>query len=135
MFARDGVTYEFHHMGIPTSEEKPGERYSARFGMYTSDSDCGIARVQWHRFESDSPVHLLIRSVPHPAFKVSDLAKAVEGCKLLLGPYEPIEGFQVAIIEDGGMPVELIETRLADEEVWGRAKAAQRTSLYNQPGE
>ena len=40
MFTHDGVTYEFHHLGIPTNEVRPGERFSAKFGMYTSDSNC-----------------------------------------------------------------------------------------------
>ena len=43
-------------------------------------------------------------------------------CKLLLEPYEPIAGYRVAIIEDGGIPVELVQTTLTDDEIWGRAK-------------
>ena len=134
MFVRNGVTYEFHHLGIPTTETKPGERYSAKFGMYTSDSECTTARIQWHRFEAGSPLDPLLRSLPHPAFKVSDLARAIEGFAVLLGPYEPVEGFHVAIIEDAGMPVELIETSLSDEEIWGRAGSGLHASLYEQPG-
>jgi len=45
---------------------------------------------------------------------------------VLLGPYEPIEGFRVAIIEDGGMPIELIQTLLTDDEIWERAKKNTR---------
>jgi hypothetical protein len=33
MFMRNGVQYTFHHMGIPTREIKPDERYNSRFGM------------------------------------------------------------------------------------------------------
>ena len=91
--------------------------------MYTSDSDCELVRVQWHRFKPDSTLHPLIRTMPHPAFKVDDLDQAISGCKLLLAPYEPIAGFRVAIIEDGGVPIELIQTNLSDEEIWNRAKA------------
>lgn len=40
------------------------------------------------------------------------------GCHVLMGPYEPVPGFRVAIIEDGGCPIELIETILLDEELW-----------------
>ena len=123
MFIRNGVQYTFHHLGIPTREVKPDERYSARFGMYTSDSSCSVIRVQWHRFEPDSCLDPLIRTVPHAAFKVSDLMKAIEGHRILLGPYEPIEGFRVVIIEDGGIPVEFIETALSDDEIWKRAKS------------
>ncbi|PHV10098.1 VOC family protein [Chitinimonas sp. BJB300] len=130
MFVRDGVSYEFHHMGIPTSEIRANERYSAKFGMYTSDSDCQLARIQYHRYEDDSCLHPLIRTVPHPAFKVDDLDLALENQTLLLGPYEPIDGFRVAIIVDGGMPVELIQTKLTDDEIWGCAQLGQQASLY-----
>ena len=43
--------------------------------------------------------------------------------QLLLGPYEPFSGFMVAIIEDEVVPIELIETALSDEEVFGEPKA------------
>jgi hypothetical protein len=98
--------------------------------MHTSDSECGLARVQWHRFAPDSPLDPLIRSVPHPAFNVSNLDAAVAGHKLLLEPYEPIEGYRVAMIEDGGIPIELIQTQLSDDEIWGRAARGERTSIY-----
>jgi hypothetical protein len=132
MFIRDGVTYEFHHLGIPTNEARPGERYSARFDMYTSDSDCQLLHIQYHRFAADSSLDPLIRSLPHPAFKVDNLDRAVVDRKLLLGPFEPITGYRVAIIDDGGMPVELIETTLTDEEIWGRATNGKHTSIYGE---
>lgn len=122
------IRYEFHHMGIPTEEVRAGETYSEAAGMFTSDNP-GRFRIQWHRFKPKSPLHPLIRSVPHPAFKVADLREAVAGEEVLLGPYEPIDGYFVAIINDGGVPVELIQTDLSDEEIWGRAKAGQG-SLY-----
>jgi hypothetical protein len=74
----------------------------------------------------------LVRSLPHPAFKVDNLDRAVVNRKLLLGPYEPITGYRVAIIDDGGMPVELIETTLTDEEIWGRATNGKHTSIYGE---
>ena len=121
----NGMEASFHHLGIPTTEARPEERFSRRFGMYTSDSPCGLIRIQWHRFEPDSPLHRLIRTLPHVAFKVADLDRAIEGLQLLLGPYEPIPGFRVAIIEDGGHPIELIQTSLTDEELWQRAKSGR----------
>jgi hypothetical protein len=120
----NGMKVSFHHMGIPTTERRPGERFSKIFGMYTSDSDCRTLRIQWHRFESTSCLHPLIRTVPHVAFRVADLDRAIAGCNVLLGPYEPIADFRVAIIEDGGQPIELVETTLTDEELWRRAETA-----------
>jgi hypothetical protein len=130
MFTRNGVTYEFHHIGMPTDEVREGERYSPMFGMYTSDAASEIVRVQYHRFEAGSTLHPLVRRVPHMAFKVDLLDRAVQGKTILLGPYEPIDGYRVAIVEDGGVPIELIETTLTDDEIWGRARDGRQASLY-----
>jgi hypothetical protein len=122
MFEVEGVTYEFHHLGIPTPSERPGERYSDVYAMYTSDDPCRLARVQWHRFEPESPLHPLLKSAPHPAFKVSYLERAIAGKKVILGPYEPVAGYRVAAIEDGGIAIEFIETDLSDDEIWSRRR-------------
>ena len=128
----NGVECTFHHLGIPTTEARPGERYSELFKLHTSDSQCGLMRVQFHRYEPGSPMHPLIQTLPHAAFKVPDLKRAIEGRTLLLGPYEPIPGVQVAIIEDGGHPIELIQTTLTEEEVWA---PRQRDTLLYGPAE
>jgi hypothetical protein len=130
MFIADGVEYEFHHLGIPTQRELEHPRFSERLGMYTSDSECRLARVQWHRFTDESEIDPQIRTLPHLAFKVSDLDRAVAGRRLLFGPYEPIAGFRVAMNEDGGMPVELIQTTLSDDQMWHRAREGTGTLIY-----
>lgn len=113
--------HRYHHMGIPTTEVRPNEKFSEAFGMYTSDVD-GNFRIQYHRFTDDSPLHPLIKTVPHVGIQVDNLEEAVEGYEILLGIYEPIPGYRVAIINDGGVPVELIETNLTPSELWGKAK-------------
>ena len=92
--------------------------------MYTSGGeDPAGFRIQFHRFEPGSCLHPLIQSTPHVAFQVDDLAAAVADEQVLLGPYEPFSGFKVAIIEEDGIPIELIETDLSDDEIWGEPKA------------
>ena len=125
---KKNVHYEFHHLGIPVCDGKTSGLFSEKAGMYTEDNP-GKVRVQWHRFTEDSPLHPLIRTVPHVAFKVASLQEAIRGETLILGPYEPVDGFYVAMIDDAGVPVELIETTLTDEEVWARARAG-KGSLY-----
>ncbi|RRJ67259.1 hypothetical protein EHV15_33285 [Paenibacillus oralis] len=125
---KNGIRYEFHHAGIPTTEIRPNEKYSESTKMYTSDNE-GNFRIQWHRFEADSPLHPLLKNLPHVAFKVNDLKAAIDGEEVLLGPYEPIDDYWVAVINDGGVPVELIQTSLSDDELWGRAEKGQG-SLY-----
>lgn len=122
------ITYTFHHFGIPLQDGRSEGIYSEKAGMYTADNP-GKFRIQWHRFTPDSPLHPLLKTVPHVAFKVSSLTRAIEGEEVILGPYEPIDGYFVAVINDNGVPVELIETQLSDEELWGRARSGQG-SLY-----
>jgi hypothetical protein len=48
----------------------------------------------------------------------ANLEAAIAGYNLLLAPYEPIPGFRVAVIEDSGCPIELVQTSLDDAELW-----------------
>ncbi|EPY5324295.1 hypothetical protein ACXDTH_004994 [Klebsiella variicola] len=58
--------------------------------MYTTDNP-GKFKVQWHRFTDDSPLHQLLKTVPHVAFKVDDLSAAICDEEVILGPYEPFD--------------------------------------------
>jgi hypothetical protein len=111
------VTYEYNHTGIPTKEIKEGERYSSAFKMYVTKGHNEF-RIQWHRYEEGCPLHPLIQTVPHIAFKVNSIDEAIKGKKVLLEPYFPLEGFRVAMVEIEGAPVEFIETELSDEDIW-----------------
>jgi len=123
-----GINYEFHHFGIPVQDGNHEGSFSEKAGMYTADNP-GKFRVQWHRFTDDSPLHPLLKTVPHVAFKVNNLSAAIKGEEIILGPYEPIDGYWVAVINDAGVPIELIETTLSDDEIWNRARSG-RGSLY-----
>lgn len=116
------MNYKFHHIGIPTTQQREGEVYSSTFKMYTSNGEDKNLRVQYHRFEEGSSLHPLIKTMTHVAFKVDSIDEAIIGKPLLLGPYYPFEGFRVAIVEINGMPIEFIETSLSEEEIWSGPK-------------
>jgi hypothetical protein len=103
--------WRYHHIGIPTDVPRPGEYYLEQFKMYVSAFETSPCGIQWMRFEPDSPVHALIKSVPHIAFEVDDLQAAIEGKEILTPPNSPSEGVTVAMILDSGAPVELLEFR------------------------
>ena len=63
------------------------------------------------RFEPDSPVHALVKSVPHIAFEVDDLQSAIAGKQILTEPNSPSKSVMVALILDIGAPIELLEFR------------------------
>lgn len=127
---RPGVTYLLHHIGIPTDKTLPNERYAAKFGMYTVDDLSGPIPIQWHRFDADSPLAPLLQHRPHIAYKVDNLLAAIEGHVIILGPYEPIDDYHVAVIDNAGVPIELIQTSLPDAEIWDRAQSGRNSLLY-----
>jgi len=103
--------WRYHHVGIPTREPRAGERYLTHFGMYVSGFEASPYGVEWMRFDPDSPISELIRTVPHVAFEVDDLDAEIVGKELLGEVSEPSDGVRVAMIVDNGAPVELIEFR------------------------
>jgi hypothetical protein len=101
--------WRYHHIGIPTNQPRPGEKYIPDYGMYVSGFETSPYGIEWMRFEKNSPISDLIKRVPHIAFEVDDLDKEVEGKELLGEISSPSIGTRVAMIIDNGAPVELIE--------------------------
>jgi hypothetical protein len=101
--------WRFHHMGIPTDTPRPGEQYLEKLKMYVSGFQTSPYGIEWMRFEQDSPVSELVKTVPHLAFEVDDLEIALEGKKLMSEIGSPSEGVRVAMIIDNDAPVELLE--------------------------
>ena len=79
--------------------------------MYVSGFRFSPYGVQWMRFEADCPLPEVIKTVPHVAFEVDDLAMALEGKEILIQPNSPAAGLMVAMIIADGAPVELMEFR------------------------
>jgi len=103
--------WRYHHMGIPTSIPRPGERYLAHLKFYVSGFETSSYGVEWMRFDADCQISEIIRTTPHIAFEVDDLDKAIEGLSLLGDISSPSDGTRVAMIIDNGVPIELIEFR------------------------
>lgn len=110
---------KFHHYGIPTQEKRVDESFVeiGDFKFYSTPFEGNKWHIQWHRFPEGHGLPELITKVPHIAFQVDDLDAEIKGCKVLLSPYSPLKGFRVAIIEEQGVPIELVETSLTDEEI------------------
>ena len=99
----------YHHIGIPTNIERPDETYIERFKVYVSGYETSPYGVEWMRFESDSPLPELVKTVPHVAFEVDDLGAELAGKELLIEPNSPSEGVRVAFIVEDGAPIEFIQ--------------------------
>ncbi|NWK54699.1 hypothetical protein HW115_03690 [Verrucomicrobiaceae bacterium N1E253] len=100
---------EFNHVGIPTTFEREGETYLEDAKLYITDFANHPYKIEWLRFEEDSPMPEILKTTAHVAYMVDDLEKAMEGKQTLLEPFEPMEGLRVAFILDDGAPVEFMQ--------------------------
>lgn len=99
---------KYHHVGIPTTEERPGEVFLEEFGMSIVGFENSAYGVEWLRFESDSPLPELVKTVAHVAFVVDDIEKAIEGKEVLIEPNSSSPGVLVAFIVENGAPIEFL---------------------------
>ena len=100
---------KYHHLGIPTDIPRKGETYLEKFKVFATDHESNPYGIQWMRYEPGSPLPELVKTVPHVAFKVDNLEKALEGKEILIEPNSPSEGVTVAFIVDDGAPVEFLQ--------------------------
>lgn len=103
--------WKYHHIGIPTNNVMPNEKYLPQFKFYVSGFGKSPFGIEWMRFEKDSPIDKLIQTVPHVAFEVEDLDFELQkrDFKILAEPNPPSDGVRAAMIEHNGAPIELIE--------------------------
>ena len=98
----------FNHVGIPTTGRFAGEIDLPHLQMTVSDHEANPYGIQWQRYWEGAPYPDLVKTVPHVAFEVDDLAAALAGQQVLIEPNQPSEGLTVAFIVVAGAPVELM---------------------------
>jgi hypothetical protein len=99
----------YHHLGIPTTMPQPGETYLEALKTFCTDHESNRFGIQWMRFEADCPLPGLVKTIPHVAFEVDNLAEALQGQELLIEPNSPSDGVTVAFVVCDGVPVEFLE--------------------------
>ncbi len=100
---------QFDHIGIVTTEEKPGQIFIEPTRVWITDFQKHPYRVEWLRYEPDTPVTGPVRDMPHVAFRVESIAEASKGMKVLLEPFDAgiaVVGFYQT---DDGAVVEFME--------------------------
>jgi hypothetical protein len=107
--APGGTIRRYHHLGIPTTEPRPGERYLPHLKVHVCGYETSPYRIEWMRFDPDCDVPDLVRTVPHVAFEVDDLEAELVGKEVIIAPNSPSNGVRVAFIVDNGAPVEFLE--------------------------
>ena len=100
---------KYHHIGIPTNKPQENEAYLEKFKLYLSGFETSPYGVEWMRFEVDSPLPELIRTVAHVGFVVDDLEEAIAGKEILIEPNRVSDSLTIAFIVDNGAPVEFLQ--------------------------
>ena len=109
----------FDHVGIPTEVVRPGERWVESTRVWVTSPRDHPFHVEWLRYEPDSPVTGVLRTDPHVAYRVDDLAHALRGHDVVLEPFDVGGGFvTVAFVEVDGAAVELMQYADPEEEGW-----------------
>ncbi|MHC4201678.1 MAG: VOC family protein [Planctomycetota bacterium] len=102
---------ELHHIGIPTDKKQENEGYLEGGKVFFTDPEKSPNKIEWLRFEADSPMPELLRTVTHIAYKVPDLAEAIKGKEILIEPFDPFEGRTIAFVIEEGAPIELLQDK------------------------
>jgi hypothetical protein len=101
---------EFSHVGIVTDQKQPGEVFVPATKVWITDFLKHPFKVEWLRFEPDSPVTGPVRTQPHVAYRVPSIKEASRGMKVLIEPFQPLPGLRVGFYESvDGAVVEFME--------------------------
>ena len=111
----------FDHVGIPTTSRQGGEMYVEATKVWVTDPALHPHRVEFLRFEPDSPVHGPVRDLPHIAFRVEKLEPELEGTEVLLGPFYATDTLRVVFVLKDGAVFEFMENSAAGH--WFRTPA------------
>jgi catechol 2,3-dioxygenase-like lactoylglutathione lyase family enzyme len=103
------MVMQFDHLGMITTEKKGDEMYVAASKVWVTDFQNHPFRIEWLRYESDSPVTGPVRELPHAAFRVDSIAEASRGLKVLIEPFDAGIATVAFFQTDDGAIVELME--------------------------
>ncbi|MGH7490205.1 MAG: hypothetical protein ACREMY_32050 [bacterium] len=113
---------EFDHIGIITTEQHPDESWVPFAEVWVTNPRLHPQRIEYLRARNPPQVDpketglWKLWNLPHVAYRVDNLAAAIEGEELIIGPFEPGEFGSVAFVHKDGAVIEYMEyTRL---DVW-----------------
>jgi hypothetical protein len=110
----------YHHLGIPTNRALPEADYVPEYKMYASGYRQSPYGIEWMKFDPGCPLPEIVKTVPHVAFVVDDLAEEIAGQEILIAPNSPSRGVTVAFIVHNGAPVEFLQFDSPEAEIWPR---------------
>ncbi len=100
---------KFHHIGLPTDEKQPNEMWVEDTRVWVTDPDDHPYKVEFLRYEPDSPVTGPIRDLPHICFVTDDYKREIEGKEVILGPFRPDDTRWVVFVLQDGIAFEYMQ--------------------------
>jgi hypothetical protein len=97
---------QYHHTGVITDKKQPSEVYVDSTKVWVTNPEEHPYRIEFLRFEPDTPVEPPVSNRCHTAYTVDDLDAAIEGKSVVLGPFDALDGLRVVFIEENGAVVE-----------------------------
>lgn len=98
------------HIGIPTDKKFDKATYLADAKLYISNPDDSKNKIEFLYFEEGSPMPEILQKKTHIAYIVDDIDAEMQGAEVLMEPFMPLPNVKAAfIIEDGGVPIELMQ--------------------------
>jgi len=103
---------KFHHIGLVTDTEKPGEMYFEMLKAWGTNPDDDPNKIEWVRLApgsllADTPV----ARMPHTSWAVDDLDAELEGKDVVVGPMTAAEGVRIAYFMQDGALIEYLEVK------------------------
>jgi len=109
---------EFDHVGVIIDDEQPEEMYVPATKVWVTNPQTHPYKIEYLRFEPDTPVTGPVRDLPHMAFRVDNLEAAMGDSEVLLGPFNPRGIMRVVFVLQDGAVFEFMEN--ADDGNWFR---------------
>ncbi|OGS21236.1 MAG: hypothetical protein A2252_06085 [Elusimicrobia bacterium RIFOXYA2_FULL_39_19] len=108
----------FDHIGLITTEKQEKEDWVESTRVWVTNPKTHPYKVEWLRYEPDSPVKNAVREKPHIAFQVENIDVASRGMKVLLEPFVVEDFVKVGFFEaPDGVVVEFMQY-LKDPNKW-----------------
>ncbi|MBE0534588.1 MAG: hypothetical protein IH624_02885 [Phycisphaerae bacterium] len=102
---------KFHHYGVPTTAKGDNEIFIEGAGVHVTDPDAHPYKIEFLRFEPNSPMCDAVKNNPHAAFIVDDLDKALAGQDVIIPPFDATDTLRVAFITDGPAVIEIMQMK------------------------
>lgn len=100
---------EFDHVGVPTTERQPDEDWVEQTRVWVTNPRQHPYRIEYLRFEPDSPCTWEIQNRPHVAYRVQSIDPYLTQGEIVLGPFQVADMARVVFVKQHGLITEYMQ--------------------------